>query len=508
VIASWGWVALLAAGGTAHWLLRRVRLRLPRLLARRWAARGGSGPVPGVRTVTIATTLAQLALWLAVAEALSDEFALLASIRSALAGAVVMSVEAPLFTMNERSYTAIDLLVLPGLIALVYVVSGALARFVRAHLLAAATGDVGAQEAMATILRLLVAFVGLLVVLQAWGVDVRSLAIVASVLGVGIGFGLQHLANNFVSGLVLALERPVRTGDFVRVGEFLGTVQHIGARSTAVQTLENVTILVPNSKLLEQEVVNWSYGSPVSKLGLPVAVAYGSDLRAVRAALLEAAREQASVLREPRPEVDFRAFGADGVELELEVWTAEPHQQRQILSDLGFRVEALFRRDGVAVPFPQRDLHVRSPELSRLALALERQLGVEPVAPPPAVASPPSATADGTPGLPDDDPRRWPDDALARLAARMQAPGGVPVADRRHLLTVYPGCFVGSEAVEWMTREAALSRTEAIVLGERLVERGLVRHVLDEHGFRDGWFFYRFVPQPASASVRKVTSVS
>jgi hypothetical protein len=327
------------------------------------------------------------------------------------------------------------------------------------------------------------------------------------VLGVGIGFGLQNIANNFVSGLLLNVERPIRAGDFVRVGEFLGTVSRIGARSTAIRTPENLTILVPNSKFLESEVVNWSHGSPVSKLSLPVGVAYGSDLGRVRAALLEAARGHPLALRDPRPQVDFVRFGSDAVELELEVWTAEPQRQEELVSDLGFRIDAAFRRAGVEIPFPQRDLHVRSPELARLVAALARRLeagegaeaarqaspgGAEPAAP----QASPAGDAPGT--LPDQDPHAWSDAELARLAERMRAPDGVPTRDRRHRLAVYPRCFVGSEAVDWLLRAGELTRSEAVALGQRLVERGFVRHVLDEHDFRDGNFFYAFRGEPSA----------
>jgi hypothetical protein len=234
-----------------------------------------------------------------------------------------------------------------------------------------------------------------------------------------------------------------------------------------------------------------------------VGVAYGSDLRAVRAALLDAAKGHPLALRDPRPQVDFLRFGSDAIELELEVWTAQPQRQEQLVSDLGFRVEAAFRRLGIEIPFPQRDLHLRSPELARLAEALGRRLGAGQGAD--AVARAPGSGAQGeaapADALPDKDPREWSEAELARLAGRMREPDGVPVGDRRHLLTVYPRCFVGSEAVDWLLREVELTRAEAVGLGQRLVERGLVRHVLDEHDFRDGNFFYRFREEPTAPGI-------
>src|SRR6185369_5160451 len=136
------------------------------------------------------------------------------------------------------------------------------------------------------------------------GIDVSSLTIVASVLGVGVGFGLQNIANNFGSGFLLTLERPIKPGDFVQIGELMGTVERIGARSTEVWTLDRVSIIVPNAHLLEKEVVNWSHGDPVSRIHVPVSIEYGADLRRARAAMLEAARTHRDVLRDPRPAVE------------------------------------------------------------------------------------------------------------------------------------------------------------------------------------------------------------
>ena len=484
-------LALVAGGIALHLAIGRASRRLPRLLARR---RGGDAAhPPAQRAFTLAALAAQSALWVSLAWLASERLAPLMRGRNLVAELFAMSFSMPLFTIDGMAWTIADLLALPALLAALWIVVSLLVRGVRTRILAPAGVESGLQETVGVLLRYTLVFLGTIVVLQAWGVDVRSLAILGSVLGVGIGFGLQNIANNFVSGLLLNVERPIRAGDFVRVGEFLGTVQRIGARSTAIQTPENLTLLVPNSKFLETEVVNWSHGSPVSKITLPVGVAYGSDLRRVRAALLEAVKGHPLVLREPRSQVDFLRFGSDAIELELEVWTAQPQQQGRLVSDLGFRIDEAFRREGVEIPFPQRDLHVRSPELARLVEALARRLGVEDGAGALRAAEPVSDAHDEVRTvLPDKDPREWSDEDLARLVERMREPSGVPIQDRRHRLAVYPRCFVGSEAVDWLLRTAELTRGEAVALGQRLIDRGFVRHVLDEHGFRDGNFFYGF----------------
>jgi hypothetical protein len=346
------------------------------------------------------------------------------------------------------------------------------------------------------------------VVLQLWGIDLRSLAIVASVLGVGIGFGLQHIANNFISGLVISLERPIRPGDFVTVDGQSGVVERVGARSTEIRTTDRVKILVPNSKFLETQVVNWSHGDPVSRLHVPVSVAYGSNVPLVRSLLLDAARSHPEVLAEPRPDVDLDAFGDSGLAFDLEVWTRDPSRQSEIVSDLNYRIDAAFRRHGIEIPFPQRDLRVRSPELERALELWTRSLESGPprtAAGPRGSAAQRSSSAieaaDGEGEICGDldveieariGPRVRTDADLAELVSHMRSERGVTISDRRHLLRLYPRCFVGSEAVDWLVENERVSRAEAERIGRRLMERGLVRHVLDEHPFRDARLFYRF----------------
>jgi hypothetical protein len=323
----------------------------------------------------------------------------------------------------------------------------------------------------------------------------------AGVLGVGIGFGLQNIANNFVSGLVLNVERPIRVGDFLSVGELVGTVQRIGTRCTEIRTLDEVAILVPNSRLLENEVINWTHGDPRCRLHVRLGVAYGSDVGAVRAALLEAARNHPDVLGDPRPRVQFVGFGESSLDFELLVWTRDPRDQNRLKSDLHFRVEALFRRRGIQIPFPQRDLHLRSPEIEQVVRAwTRRHFSAEELA-----AARPRAGGDepGEAAVEDDlGPRGWSEEKISAVVERMRGSDGVAIRDRRHLLNLYPKCFVGHDAVEWMMRSAGLTRDEALSLGGILVERGWIHHVLDEHGFEDATYFYRFYADEGEAPRR------
>jgi small-conductance mechanosensitive channel len=493
-------VLSLLAGAAAHFTLRRAGRRLPRALARRRGVRlAGPAPTPGA--LALGVVVLQTLAWLASAWLATQQFPALREARGEAASIVAQSLTAPLFALDDRSYSTRDLVVLPLLVIGVWIGASGLTRLFRSQVLEAAGVESGAQETLSTLLRYSVSLVGTVVVLQVWGVDLRSFAILASVLGVGIGFGLQNIANNFVSGVLINAERPVRPEDFVRVGEFVGSVMKIGARSTSIRTLDRVTILVPNSRLLEGEVVNWTHDDPVSRVHVPVGVAYGSDVQRVRDALLEVARGHRGVLRDPRPEVQLLRLGESSLDFELLVWTTDPRNQARLVSDLNFRIVAALRAGSIQIPFPQRDLHLRSPSLERaLAAWTRRNLpeALEGEAPARAVAD--AAVDPNASDRSELGPEDWSDVDLAAVAEKMRGPMGVPVEDRRHLLSVYRRCFVGSEAVDWLADHAGLTRSEAVAVGQRLVDLGCIRHVLAEHGFRDGHYFFRFREDEAEAA--------
>jgi small-conductance mechanosensitive channel len=202
---------------------------------------------------------------------------------------------------------------------------------------------------------------GLYIALRMVGIDLSSLAVVAGALGVGLGFGLQNIISNFVSGLIILAERPIAIGDRVEMGEVAGLVTKISLRSTSIVTNDNITIIVPNSDFISNKVTNWSYGDPKVRIRLPVGVAYGTDPEKLRRVLLEVAAEHPMVLRDPGPEVYFGSFGDSSLNFELAVWTAEmTSKPRRFRSDLNFAVERKLRENNIEIPFPQRDLHLRS----------------------------------------------------------------------------------------------------------------------------------------------------
>lgn len=288
-----------------------------------------------------------------------------------ITGAIVGSLVSKLIPLGNTSYSVLDLFVLMGLFTGVVVSAGTVKKLLRSRVLSFTGMSRAAQETIAQVATYGMIFLGTIIVLQLWGLDLSSLTIVASVVGVGIGLGLQGIAKEFISGLVLIFERPIRVGDFVNVGDLMGTVERISVRSTEIRTLDELSIIVPNSRFLESEVVNWTHHSPVSRLKVPVSVAYGSNLSIVRSALIDAAKEHPDVLAEPAPRVFFKGFGDNALNFDLLIWIAEPRKQFRIMSDLYFRIEAILRHRKIEIPFPQRDLNVRS---GSLPLELSPQL--------------------------------------------------------------------------------------------------------------------------------------
>ncbi len=346
-----------------HGVLGRVRRKLPQ-----WTERALSSyqflDQEHLQTVERVLTLGILFLqgvfWIGAILFVANLFPRTRQISYFILNAILSSFTTSFLSVGSESYSIVDFLILIALISGLFALSGVMTNILRARILSVTGIQRGAQEAIAISAKYGFIVLGLLVVLQAWGIDLSSLTILASAIGFGVGFGFQNIARNLSSGLVLLFERPIQVGDFVEVGNYVGTVEHIGARRTLIRTLDRVSIIVPNSRFLEEEVINWSHENPVSRLHLPVGVAYSSDVNQVRSALLEAATEQAEVLPIPAPSVLFKGFGDSAMDFELLVWIRDPSRQPVIKSDLYFLIEAALRRYGIEIPFPQRDLHMRS----------------------------------------------------------------------------------------------------------------------------------------------------
>jgi small-conductance mechanosensitive channel len=300
-------------------------------------------------------------LWGATIFYIINQFPITRQFSYRLTGSLVDTLTNPIINLGNKTYSIPDLVILLVLIWALVVGVGAVTNIFRNRVLAVTRINRGAQEVVAVIAKYFLICIGTVVLLQVWGLDLSSLTIFASAFGVGIGLGFQDIAKNFASGIVLLFERPIQVGDFVEVGKYQGSVERIGPRSTVIRTLDRVSIIVPNSRFLEAELINWDHYNPVSGLRLPVGVAYGSNIEAVKKALLDAAAAiYPEVLKVPPPQVLFLAFGSSSLDFELRVWIAQPNKQVLVKSELYFKIEALFRERNIEIPFPQRDLHLRS----------------------------------------------------------------------------------------------------------------------------------------------------
>lgn len=217
----------------------------------------------------------------------------------------------------------------------------------------------GITYTLKRIVHYLIVFFGIIIAAQCVGFDLGVLAVAFGFIGVGIGFGLQNLTSNFISGLILLLERPIGVNDFVSVEDKMGTVVNISMRATIIKTRDNVSIIVPNSKLIENQVINWSHGDPKIQVHCPIGVAYGSDVPLVKATLLKVAESHKEVLKDPPPNVLFKNFGDSSLDFELLVWTNEPEKQFLLRSNINYSIDQAFRDADIRIPFPQRDIHVQ-----------------------------------------------------------------------------------------------------------------------------------------------------
>ena len=359
----------LAAALTVHWLTGRIWHRWLRPFLNRFVYSpidldNHEHEATGLNLLFRLTLfLVQGGVWFAAVAYIANLF----PVTRRISYQVALSMREGLFdrslTLGSRSYSLLGLLTLLAVLLAMIVVASALTNLMRSRLLRATGISLAAQEAIAVLSKYTLILLGTVVILQLWGIDLSSIALIASGLGIGVGLGLQGLVKDFVSGLVLVFERPVQVGDFVDFGDVSGTVARIGSRSTAIRTLDHVSIIVPNSRFLESEVINWSHDNPVSRIRLPVGVSYSADPQQVKLALLEACQKNQEILSAPAPQVFFQGFGDSALEFQLLVWIAQPNRQFVIRSDLYFAIETSLRHYGIEIPFPQRDLHIRSGRL-------------------------------------------------------------------------------------------------------------------------------------------------
>jgi small-conductance mechanosensitive channel len=255
----------------------------------------------------------------------------------------------------------IQIFMLVALLILVFWLSARTKRLLFDRLLKDTGLNRSLQYAIAQVVSNAVLIIGVIVVLENTGIHLGALTVFAGAAGVGVGFGLQNIASNFISGLVILAERPITIGDRVEVAGITGQVREIRARSTVIMTNDNIAMIVPNTKFIDSPVTNWTYGDSRVRFRIPVGVAYGSDPEKVREALLAAAKENTNTLDDPAPSVFLDKFGNSSIDFELVVWSREMSSRpRRYRSDLNFAIEKHLREAGIEIPNPQRDLHFRS----------------------------------------------------------------------------------------------------------------------------------------------------
>ncbi|MEO1402501.1 MAG: mechanosensitive ion channel domain-containing protein [Cyanobacteria bacterium J06635_1] len=359
--------AILFAAIAAHWLAGRfwrryLRPTLERLLFHDESPSSGTFTAVNL-FLKLILFLVRVSIWCTAIYYSTRFFLITRQWRNIVTQTLYNSVTAQLLPVGDESFSLLELLLLLTMIFWVILGARAITNLLSSRVLRAAGINRGLQEAIAILSRYLLIIIGTIVVLQLWGLDLSSLTLLASALGIGIGLGLQNIAKDIGSGLVLVFERPIQVGDFIEFSDKMGTVERIGIRSTEVRTLDQVSIIVPNSQFLENEVTNWSHRNPLSRIHIPIGVAYACEPETVRSILLSVGRQHPEVVAAPAPQVFFQGFGDSALNFDLLVWIRTPSKQPIIKSDINFAIAKAFQAHEIDIPFPQRDLNLANGEL-------------------------------------------------------------------------------------------------------------------------------------------------
>ncbi|WP_420386154.1 mechanosensitive ion channel family protein [Roseivirga sp.] len=267
----------------------------------------------------------------------------------------------PLFGEEGKKVKVFDLLRLSFLFFLLVYFTRKLKPVFVNQVLSKYSTDIGVSQSIGTIVQYLVIIIGGFFIIQTSGISLGSLNVLAGALGVGIGFGLQNIANNFISGLIILFERPIKVGDRIEVGNIQGDVTKVSARATTVNTNDNISIIVPNSEFISQRVINWSHNDRSIRFHVPVGVSYNEDPATIKKILLDIANKHPDVLKRPAPDVLFVEYGDSSLNFDLLIWTSTYINRPIILkSQLYYEIFEKFKEHNIEIPFPQRDLHLRS----------------------------------------------------------------------------------------------------------------------------------------------------
>jgi len=265
-----------------------------------------------------------------------------------------------LFKLSDAPVTPLSLLFFFATVVGTLIIAALVRRAILAFFRRSGRAAEGLSYALARIGQYVTLAIGFFFAIDNVGLDYGAFAAIGAVITVGVGFGMQNIAQNFISGLILLIERPVQKGDYIMVGDTVGTVVAIEMRATKVVSRDGVAIIVPNSELISTRVLNQSSPTSHKRATVNVGVAYGSDVADVKATLLAVASAHAEVLKDPVPAVFFLDFGDSALVFELAVWVEHPKVEPAVKSDLRFAIEHEFRKKNIQMPFPQRDVHVRT----------------------------------------------------------------------------------------------------------------------------------------------------
>ncbi len=262
--------------------------------------------------------------------------------------------------IGSYTFSITDLLAAITVFIVILVITRTTQRIMESSIFPKTRLDIGVRNSLKAAVGYIGLIFGVMLAVSTVGLDLSNLAIIAGALSVGIGFGLQTVVNNFVSGLILLIERPVKVGDWIVVGGHEGFVKSINIRATEIESFHRASVIIPNSELLSSSLVNWTHKDTSARADIPVGVAYGSDTKKVEEILLQCAKDNPKVNSWPLPFVLFQNFGDSSLDFELRFYIAQADQVFRTSSEVRFAIDQAFRENGVEIPFPQRDIHVRS----------------------------------------------------------------------------------------------------------------------------------------------------